>query len=54
MVEINGVIYDILGINMARKYGIESEEFLTFIAFLSQASDDEAIQKEYKKIMKET
>ena len=48
---VNGIIYDILILNVARSFGLESKEVLNFYDFILNAENDEEIQKEYKRIM---
>lgn len=48
---VNGIIYDILVLNVARSFGLESEEVLNFYNFVLNAKNDEEIQKEYNRIM---
>ena len=48
---VNGIIYDILILNVARSFGLESKEVLNFYDFILNAENDEEIQKEYKRII---
>ena len=48
---VNGIIYDILVLNVARSFGLESEEVMNFYNFVLNAENDEEIQKEYNRIM---
>ena len=48
---VNGIIYYILVLNVARSFGLESEEVMNFYNFVLNAENDEEIQKEYNRIM---
>jgi hypothetical protein len=48
---VNGIIYDILVLNVARSFGLESEEVMNFYNFVLNAESDEEIQKEYNRVM---
>jgi hypothetical protein len=48
---VNGIIYDILVLNVARSFGLESEEVMNFYNFVLNAENDEEIQKEYIRVM---
>ena len=48
---VNGIIYDILVLNEARSFGLESEEGLNFYNFIINAENDEEIQKEYNRVL---
>lgn len=48
---VNGIIYDILVLNVTRSFGLESEEVLNFYNFVLNAENDEEIQKEYNRVM---
>ena len=48
---VNGIIYDILILNVARSFGLESKEVLNFYDFILNVKNDEEIQKEYKRII---
>ncbi len=47
----NGIAYDILLLNVARSFGLESPEVLKFYTFVEAASNDEEIQEYYRKLM---
>jgi hypothetical protein len=48
---VKGIIYYILILNVARSFGLESEEVLNFYNFILKAENDEEIQKEYNRVM---
>lgn len=49
-----GIIYDILLLNIARKFGLESEQVRNFIIAFENAKSNDEIQENYSKIFAET
>jgi hypothetical protein len=47
----NGISYDILLLNVARSFGLESSEVLEFYSFIGAAKSDEEIQERYRALM---
>ena len=51
---VNGIIYDILVLNIARAFGLESDETVKFFNFVQSGEhSNEEIQEEYRKVMGE-
>lgn len=50
---VNGIIYDLLVLNIARSFGLESEEVLGFYKFVQDGHSNDEIQEEYRKVMGE-
>lgn len=48
-----GIAYDILVLNIARTFGLESEKVFEFVTFLDIAKSDNEIQTKYNEIMGE-
>ena len=48
-----GIIYDILLLNIARKFGLESEQVNKFIIAFENAKSNDEIQENYSKIFAE-
>lgn len=52
LIIVNGIIYDILVVNVAREFGLESKQVKEFFTFVQSGEhDNEEIQKKYNKIM---
>ena len=47
----NGIAYDVLLLNVARSFGLESSEVLEFYSFIGMEKSDEEIQERYKALM---
>jgi hypothetical protein len=47
----NGIAYDLLLLNVARSFGLESSEVLEFYSFIEAAKNDAEIQERYKALM---
>lgn len=48
-----GIAYDILVLNIAREFGLDSEKVFEFVACLNTAKNDNEIQEKYSEIMGE-
>ena len=48
-----GIAYDILVLNIARAFGLDSEKVFEFVTFLDTAKNDNEVQKKYIEIMGE-
>ena len=49
-----GIIYDILLLNIARNFGLESEQVRDFIIAFESAKSNDEIQEKYSKIFAKT
>lgn len=48
-----GIAYDILVLNIAKAFGLDSEKVFEFVAFLDTAKNNDEIQAKYAEIMGE-
>lgn len=48
-----GIAYDILVLNIARAFGLDSEKVFEFVTFLDTAKNDNEVQEKYNEIMGE-
>lgn len=48
-----GIAYDILVLNIAKAFGLDSEKVFEFVTFLNTAKNNDEIQEKYNEIMGE-
>ena len=48
-----GIAYDILVLNIAKAFGLDSEKVFEFVSFLNTAKSDNEVQEKYSEIMGE-
>lgn len=48
---INGITYDLLIVNIARSFGLESKQVFEFIEYINSNKTNDEIQNKYNEIM---